>query len=642
MSVSADQPQPRQPSSGDPVECDLIMKGGITSGVVYPLAIEVFSRRFRLRSLGGASTGAIAAAAAAAAEFGRSSGTNPGAFQQLARLPQALAGDGNPRERTPLQRLFQPEPSTRALHALLMFGLSPTRHSMPRTALRWLLATTWLFPAWSAPGLLLGAGIGWLSWQALGAAPSPADWTAFGAGVVVSLLVLVLMVCTGVVRALFRRVPANLHGICTGMGDGAEDSLTPWLHRQIQQLAGRGVDDPPLTFGELWGGAVDDSGAHPGHASPWTRAIDLRLMTTALSHGRPYTFPLEPADVFHFRDEEMRLVFPGKIVEWMHAHAKALREDRRIAGCTPLPPMHALPVLVAVRMSLAFPVLLSAVPLHALRRDPRGSGRWLPERVWFSDGGICSNFPVHFFDAVLPTRPTFAINLVGDEAVPAARREPNDFVAVPEDNIEGQEQPRVALSRSGRPSLLGLLAAIKETMHNWNDNTQLRVPGFRDRIAQVRLSRDEGGLNLRMAPDLIRRVAARGAFAAETLVAHFFPPLHPLPGERPAVRTDWRNHRWVRFRTAGALFEESLLGLLWAERQTSDSEAGIEALHLAPPSYAYGSDARTQASLEAYHQLLRTAEWFEREQRQHGAAVFNPPQSEAPKPRSQLRIRPRL
>lgn len=641
MSASADQPHPRQPSSGDPVECDLVMKGGITSGIVYPLAIEVFARRFRLRSLGGASAGAIAAVAAAAAEFGRSTGANPEAFRQLARLPEELAGDGNPRRPTPLQRLFQPDPSTRALHALLMFGLSPTRRSLARTALRWLLATIWLFPAWSLPGLLFGAAIGWLSWQALGTAPSVADWTAFGTGVVAALLVLVLMLAAGVARALLRRVPANFHGICSGMGDGADDALTPWLHRQVQQLAGRGIHDPPLTFGELWGTAIDDAGAHPAHARPWKRAIDLRLMTTALSHGRPYTFPLESAEVFHFRDDEMRRLFPATVVDWMHAHARTLREDRRIAGCTPLPPMQALPVLVAVRMSLAFPVLLGAVPLHALRLDPRGSGRWLAERVWFSDGGICSNFPVHFFDAVLPTRPTFAINLVGDEAVPDPRRQPDDFVAVPEDNIEGQEQPRVELSRHGRPSLFGLLAAIKETMHNWNDNTQLRVPGFRDRIAQVRLTRDEGGLNLRMAPGLIRRVAARGACAAETLVAHFFPPVHPLPGEHPAVRTDWRNHRWVRFRTAGALFEESLLGLLWAERQTADSEAGIEALHLDPPSYDYGSEARTHASLEAYHQLLRTAEWFEREQHE-GAAVFNPPQAEAPKPRSQLRIRPRL
>ena len=32
-------------------------------------------------------------------------------------------------------------------------------------------------------------------------------------------------------------------------------------------------------------------------------------------------------------------------------------------------------------------------------------------KEWFTDGGFCSNFPVHLFDAALATRPTFAINL---------------------------------------------------------------------------------------------------------------------------------------------------------------------------------------------------------------------------------------
>ena len=36
-------------------ECDLVMKGGITSGVVYPLAIVEISRAFRLKCIGGAS-----------------------------------------------------------------------------------------------------------------------------------------------------------------------------------------------------------------------------------------------------------------------------------------------------------------------------------------------------------------------------------------------------------------------------------------------------------------------------------------------------------------------------------------------------------------------------------------------------------
>lgn len=638
--MSEPERHPRPASSGDPVECDLIMKGGITSGIVYPLAIQAFARRFRLRSIGGASAGAIAAAAAAAAEYGRRSGSNPQSFDQLARLPEQLAGDGSGGP-TPLERLFQPEASTRALHGLLMSGLSPHRRSAWRSALRWVAGAAWRFPAWSLPALALAGVFAWAAWPSAGVAAPARDWLALAASLLCGLGLLLLSLLAGIARSLLRHVPDNLYGICTGMGAGTGDALTPWLHHQVQSLAGRGDEEPPLTFGDLWGGAAEPDGNHPRHARPWQREIDFRLMTTALSHGRPYTFPLEPAEVFHFRPSELRRLFPASVVDWLQRHARELRPERRIEGCVPLPPMHQLPVLVAVRMSLAFPVLLSAVPLYAHRPEPR-AGRRTPERVWFADGGICSNFPVHFFDAVLPTRPTFAINLVGDEQVGPDRRDPADFVAVPEDNIEGQEQPQLRLQRDGRPSLSGLLSAIKDTMHNWNDNTQLRVPGFRDRIAQVRLTRDEGGLNLRMAPALIRRVAARGACAADTLLAHFFPPLLPPPGERPAIRTDWRNHRWVRFRTAAALFEESLLGLLWAERSTADSDASIEALHLAPPSYDYGAEARTEASLEGYAQLLATAAWFERMQHETGAPVFNPPQSEAPKPRSQLRIRPRL
>ena len=41
--------------------CDLIMKGGITSGVVYPSAVAGLAERYRLRNIGGASAGAIAA-----------------------------------------------------------------------------------------------------------------------------------------------------------------------------------------------------------------------------------------------------------------------------------------------------------------------------------------------------------------------------------------------------------------------------------------------------------------------------------------------------------------------------------------------------------------------------------------------------
>lgn len=78
-------------SNADPSKlpsCDLVMKGGITSGVVYPKLIARLADEYRFRSVGGTSAGAIAAAGCAAAEHGRQRGSNPNAFAELARLPR--------------------------------------------------------------------------------------------------------------------------------------------------------------------------------------------------------------------------------------------------------------------------------------------------------------------------------------------------------------------------------------------------------------------------------------------------------------------------------------------------------------------------------------------------------------------------
>ena len=81
--------------------CDVIMKGGITSGVVYPLALTELAKQFRFSQVGGTSAGAIAAAAAAAAEYGRH--TPGGGFARLAKLPAEVGKI--------LFSLFQPTPS---------------------------------------------------------------------------------------------------------------------------------------------------------------------------------------------------------------------------------------------------------------------------------------------------------------------------------------------------------------------------------------------------------------------------------------------------------------------------------------------------------------------------------------------------
>ena len=59
------------------LECDLVMRGGIASGLVYPHAIAKLAEVYDFRSIGGTSVGAIAAAGAAAAGIGRQNGRRP-------------------------------------------------------------------------------------------------------------------------------------------------------------------------------------------------------------------------------------------------------------------------------------------------------------------------------------------------------------------------------------------------------------------------------------------------------------------------------------------------------------------------------------------------------------------------------------
>src|SRR5471030_3069423 len=84
--------------------CGVIMKGGITSGVVYPEALVHLSQKYRFKSIGGASAGAIGAALGAAAEYNR---TGDG-FETLQGKTGILTSIG-------LSNLFQPQSSTRPL-----------------------------------------------------------------------------------------------------------------------------------------------------------------------------------------------------------------------------------------------------------------------------------------------------------------------------------------------------------------------------------------------------------------------------------------------------------------------------------------------------------------------------------------------
>ena len=62
LDLGADLHDPRAYPKADELvkECDVVMKGGITSGVIYPHAVCQLATTHRLRSVGGTSAGAIA------------------------------------------------------------------------------------------------------------------------------------------------------------------------------------------------------------------------------------------------------------------------------------------------------------------------------------------------------------------------------------------------------------------------------------------------------------------------------------------------------------------------------------------------------------------------------------------------------
>ena len=89
MTSMAHQIKPRDPKALPP--CDLVLRGGITSGVIYPGTVAHLARSYRFVNVGGASAGAIAAAVTAAAELGSQTG-NARAFDQVEGLAGALSG----------------------------------------------------------------------------------------------------------------------------------------------------------------------------------------------------------------------------------------------------------------------------------------------------------------------------------------------------------------------------------------------------------------------------------------------------------------------------------------------------------------------------------------------------------------------
>jgi predicted acylesterase/phospholipase RssA len=574
--------------------CDIVMKGGITSGVVYPHAICELARTYRFVDVGGTSAGAIAAAAAAAAEHGR----ERDGFRKLAALPAWIGGGDN------LLSLFQPQPETRGYFHLLASGLGHAGAS------RWLrvgLAALTGFPLSALVGVLPGVALAVLAvWTGSGALAA----AAVAAGVVLALLGLAIALGLTLAIGLPRAVALNGLGLCTGMpADARRAALTPWLAELLDDLAGKD-DGAPLTFGDLK-----------------AKGVRLEVMTTNVTHRRREQMPWKHHQLL-FDPDELRRLFPERIVAWLEAHPPPLaaggeRRGRTLDALSPLRPLpdpDDLPVVVAARMSLSFPLLISAVPLHALdltRERTRAAlaaveAGETPEHpleapvCWFSDGGITSNFPVHFFDTPLPTRPTFAIDLDGFHPDHPRVSDEAENVYLPSSNVGGLLDTWHRLAPTpGLGSLSGFLGGIVRTMQNHVDAALTHQPGYRDRIVHVHVARDEGGMNLAMPPDVIEALTRRGQAAGRALVERFA----ETPGT--AAGLSWDNHRWVRYRSALTAIAAQLEQFERAWRSHSDGERSYAELvdrpaDVGPAGYRLAS-AEQRALVLALTELLVAA-----------------------------------
>lgn len=560
--------------------CDIVMKGGITSGVVYPGAILSLAQRYRFRSIGGTSAGAIAAAILGAAEHARQV-TGEGGFDEIADLPEKLGKEGL------MLQLFQADRSTRPLFEAATAIM----------ARRWLRGLWRLLAAFRRPAIVAGVV---LLGSILLSAVGDADW-AFGVGGIAAAFAIFAVGVVGELLRVLRAITANDFGVCRlgpAVGTPAKPALTDWLHQRIQAAAMRSKDAAPLTFADLWGASAATPGPASGDAqrlaslmhlsrAPECRRVDLQMITTDLTQGRPLRLPVaydqhrpeleDGADALLFDRFELRRYFPPDVVRHLVTCAEPLDEaaraitvefestlfdpgslepalrgaDWEVEGrrerLLRLPIGPDLPVLVATRMSLSFPILISTVPLWRL--VPDDAGTFLVQRVRFSDGGITSNFPIHFFDSPLPRWPTFALNLSSPR--------PGEVMDV--------DDARACVERPPAPGdpardhmrdidgLTGFVVALKDAAQNWRDNSQARLPGFRDRVSHIKLAKGEGGLNLTMEVPVIKRLNARGAVAGDDLREMFSGTT-----KTPQPTSHWDDHRFARYRVTMAVMQRLL------------------------------------------------------------------------------------
>jgi predicted acylesterase/phospholipase RssA len=528
--------------------CDLVMKGGITSGLVYPDAVLYLASNtlrgaksgpaYRFAGIGGTSVGAIAAVLTAAAEYGRYSRLGGFLGLQSAKLELKNGVDF----------LLHPGRGRVAAFNLLLFLLSfksllAGKVSWQKSVYEtlaigrggWLLALTLVIgPFWAislanfmrpdgyelmellrqtmlvSVFLAVATGLG-----AIALARADAKWGYAGIGVILSAALIQLWspfevfndliaaivgatITAGLLTTfILATLAKNRFGLCSGLATQryskqcTQEGLVDWLHRHIQSCCSL-ANAQPLTFGEL------SSAPNRTNLPP----IDLRMMASNLSTRTGLVLAANETVDWWIDLKEWSSLFPLDVVTFL---AGRLTETAKQGERTwhRLCSLNDLPVVCATRMSLSFPIMFEAIPIW---RKANSTDSFPTQRMLISDGGITSNLPIHFFDTLAPApRPTFAFSL-------AERDNSGPIVSMIASNQDAPEPKFVE-----QESFFGFVNSIRETASQWGDTALSELPGNADRIVIIHLDDHEGGLNLMMTAETIAGLFKKGLAAGEAI-----------------------------------------------------------------------------------------------------------------------------
>lgn len=631
---------PLNPEAEPPLDrfCDVVLDGGVINGVVYPGFLIELARKFRFRSLGGTSVGAIAAALAAACEYNRRYGSNNGFNEGLAKMPGELADWVNEAEKiTRIRSLFQPDPTVRPIFNWfvdLLGGRLNNINAMVAEELERIKATaltgqvnkadslSYELPdkPWSIARLIcrvwlktmhhLGPNIfEMLLWALLAFVcvvivnPLSVFWQVVLPQYffLVGALVVSPLLCFSKQIYMLIRLPGS--GACSGMRSekSPNQGLSEWLHEGVQKAANMPLHKP-LTFSNLWAAPNGPKGA-TDNSEP--KSIDLRMITTCLSHGRIYELPLTDNSLtLMFKLSEFKPYFPTEVIDHLRRVSKRLsfdscallqkKYDERIAaidrttnkGLVKLSklkllasridpifsapedvdsglndpdirelPSADLPIVVAARFSMSCPMLFQNLPLIGFNFDTDFEDLDFV-RLWFSDGGIGSNFPIHLFDKSIPRWPSFGLKILDDPPRLNSQDKPIKTY-IPFAHKDGSDDnllyPRdrgaftIVKSPPSFSNFIKLLFSIYTSAKDGHDQSFLRMPDVRNRVVRIYMNNRAGNmLNLKIEPkqiiDLALIVGAEGGRNAA--LAYLGQQQNP----RYATWVNsWQDHRWVRF-----------------------------------------------------------------------------------------------